>query len=349
MPRPGGGGGGGGSTSVRGTNGNDSLTVAGNQALRTTTYDGRGGVDTLDLSALTSGVSISLQNSPLRNSIVYAEREFTGNYYTFSLSEPDPSRVSGTIKNIENLVGTSHDDFLFVDSGTAAKYIDAGGGNDAIGTNGAGHGTIVGGTGSDTMLVYWSNNTLVGGTYADGVATPDGESDTFMFGGSGTILDFELGIDRLQIEAEVSAIPAILAAQWQDVTVDGGPAARLVADGQTITLVGLTAAQAATIPIQFTAFDTGTSHVLTGGPGDDTFFAFTAHGEDVVLPSGSGHDTIVYFDTATDVLVFPDGGPASWTEVEVNGETALLGIYDGGASSVTLLGLTGTDIPLLPG
>lgn len=336
--KPGGGDSGGGST-WRGGNGNDTAFVLTAEELATTTYDGRGGFDTLDMSEMTTGVTIKLNNYPGSNSILYPYREFTGIFYTMSLSEPDPTRVTGTIKNIESLAGGSGDDFLYIDS-SGAKTIDGGPGDDALGANG-GNAILIGGTGSDVMLVYWSNNILVGGTYENGVATADGESDTFIIGTSATILDFELGIDRLQIEiSDDDLIPAILATEWQD-TDDG---AMLQVDGKTVVLAGLTAAQASTIQLQFTIG--GGDAELTGGPGDDTFYAFN-DAENFILPNGSGHDTIAFFDTSEDTLVFSDGGPVSWDEVDVNGEPALLGVYNGGNSSVTLLGLTADDIASL--
>ena len=347
MPKPGnggggngGGGGGSGGSTWRGGNGADTAIVLTADQLATTTYDGRGGSDTLDMSALSTGVTISINDRAGSSSTVYPNREFTGLYHSMSLVEPD-GRLTGTIKSIENLIGGSRDDFLFIQS-SGANTINGGGGDDALGSNG-GNTTMIGGTGSDVMLVYWAGNILVGGTYADGVATPDLESDTFIFGGSGTILDFEVGIDRLQFETSPDRIPVILATDWQD-TANG---AILQVEGRTITLAGVTAAEASTIQIEFVVSQLGTDITdLSGGAGDDTFYAFS-DAEQFILANGSGHDTILFFDTAEDSLVFSDGGPALWEQVDVNGEVALRGYYDDGNSSVTLLGLTVDDISAL--
>jgi len=331
----GGGNGGEAGSAWRGGKGNDTAIVGTVEELAATTYDGRGGFDTLDMSNLETGVTIKLNSGASSQSILYPYRGFTGIYYTMSLSEPD-GRLTGTIKSIEHLIGGSGDDFLFIDS-SGPKTIDGGPGDDALGANG-GSATLIGGTGSDVMLVYGYNNILVGGTYENGVATPDGESDTFIIGTSATILDFEVGIDRLQIETNEGEVAAALNAVWQD-TPDG---AMLQAAGKTIILAGITAAEASAIELQFTIGGSGYTQ-MSGGPGDDTFYAFS-DAEDFILPNGSGHDTIIFFDTSEDSLVFPDGGPDSWSVTDVNGETALIGYYDGGNSSVTLLGLTAADI-----
>lgn len=333
----GGKGGGGGGTTWRGGNGDDIAIVGSVEELATTTYDGRGGFDTLDMSALETGVTIKINNGPGSASILYPYREFTGLFYTMSLSDPE-GKLTGTIKGIEHLIGGSGDDFLFIDS-SGPKTIDGGPGDDALGANG-GNATLIGGTGSDVMLIYGSNNVLVGGTYdhETGIATADGESDTFIIGTSATILDFEIGIDRLQIETNEGEVAAALNAVWQD-TPDG---AMLQAAGKTIILAGITAAEASAIQLQFTIGGSGYTQ-MSGGPGDDTFYAFN-DAEDFVLDNGSGHDTIIFFDTSEDSLVFPDGGPDEWSVTYVNGEAALIGFYDGGNSSVTLVGLTPDDI-----
>jgi len=44
---------------------------------------------------------------------------------------------------------------------------------------------------------------------------------------------------------------------------------------------------------------------------------------------------------AVDTIVVPDA--VTWTEVSYHGETSLLGTFDGGNSSVLLIGVTGAE------
>jgi hypothetical protein len=333
MGKPASGGGSGGGT-VKGSNANDVFHVASTAALRSTIYDGGGGSDTLDLSALTTGVTIQLPSAyPSSKSILYPDREFSGFFTDFSLAT-SAGKITGTIKNVENLIGGSGNDHLTVQQG---GFADGGAGNDLV----AGR-TVIGGMGSDYLnsLSDGATDILVGGTYAGGVATPDGQHDTFEVDGSGVILDFEIGTDSLVLPEPAGGLAALQAASWTDVTYNGQASAQLQLNGNTITLAGITAAVASTIKIGL--FMGGGANAITSGPGDDIIWPGSGASQ-LTFGSGSGNDVVTHFNIADDTLIFPDGAPATWTQVSVNGETALQGVYDNGASSVTILGLGEAD------
>ena len=75
---------------------------------------------------------------------------------------------------------------------------------------------------------------------------------------------------------------------------------------------------------------------ITGGTGNDTFVF-----GDMSTGYHDGHDVIFGF-AAGDLLAFQAGEapPVSWTLGSYNGIGSLVGVYDGGLSSITLVGVT---------
>jgi hypothetical protein len=191
---------------------------------------------------------------------------------------------------------------------------------------------------------------LIGGTYVDGVATGDDTRDEFE-AYAGTILDFEVGVDSLYIDAS-SPSGWTTSATWTNVSTSYGDGAQLIlAADRTITLVGVTADQMNAIPNGYVFLANGKT--VTSGAGDDFIFdTVSATTVDrYVFPSGSGDDELDGFDLAFDTLVFANA--PVFTQMDYHGEAALLATYDGGASSVLLIGLSSTDqanlhIELLP-
>jgi len=332
MGKPGGSSGGG---NFKGTSGNDTFHVASLTELKTSTYDGAGGIDTLDLSALTSGISIGLTSEMTfrtGKSVLWPDQAFSGFYTDYSLVNA-PGKISGSINNIERVIGTSGNDQI----GLANNgYADGGPGNDYISG-----GTVVGGLGADYVNGTGPSELLVGGTYVNGVATADHSQDWFEIdGSSGVILDFEVGVDKLVLGAG----PSLQGAVWQATTYNGVASSMLTANGQTVTLVGITPDVANSVEIGF--FLGGGVATLTSGPGDDIMWPSSGTSQ-LVFGPGSGNDMVTHFNVSDDHLIFTGDAPTSWANVSVNGEAAIEGIYDGGASSVTILGLTTADVPHL--
>jgi hypothetical protein len=250
-----------------------------------------------------------------------------------------------SIKNFEKIVGTDFGDYFDLAGGTVARVVDGGAGDDAIhmgsstGTN-----TAIGGTGSDQLSGSRNGDLLVGGTYDGNVIQLDGTPDDFTMY-SGTILDFEVGIDRLYIDA--GNLPGqTTSAIWVDVTTSYGSGARLtIAADRVITVIGVTAQTMNNSENGYVRFIQGGD--LTSGAGDDMILetATTVSVDRFIFPAGSGDDYLVGFDRQYDTLVFEDA--PSWSMVDHHGEQTLLATYDDGESSVLLVGLTLDDVPAL--
>jgi hypothetical protein len=191
---------------------------------------------------------------------------------------------------------------------------------------------------------------LIGGTYVDGVATGDDTRDEFE-AYAGTILDFEVGVDSLYIDAS-SPSGWTTSATWTNGSTRYGDGAQLIlAADRIITLVGVTADEMNAIPKGYVFLGNGKS--VTSGSGDDFIFDTVSDVtvESYIFPSGSGDDELAGFDVQFDTLVFAN--TPTFTQVDYHGEAALLATYDGGTSSVLLIGLTSADqanlqIELLP-
>ena len=329
MGKPGGSSGGG---NFKGTSGNDTFHVGSLTELKSSSYDGAGGIDTLDLSALTSGITLNLSAEMTyrtSKSVLWPDHAFSGFYTDTSASlTGDTDKISGSINNIERVIGTSGNDQIAMGN---TGFADGGAGNDYV----AG-GTVVGGAGADYVSGTGPSEILVGGTYANGVATGDQTTDWFEIdGSSGVILDFEIGIDKLVLPHVSSNPDGIPNATWQATIYNGVASSVLTVNGQTITLAGITPDIANTIKIG--QFFCNSHAAITRGPGDDIIWPSSGPSQ-LIFGSGSGNDIVTHFNIADDQLVFGSDAPTTWTDVQVNGENAIQGFYDNGASSVTILG-----------
>ena len=325
-----------------GTSGDDIKVVASLTELKNTSYNAGAGYDTLDLSALTTGISLQISattqgNRLVPHSVLWADSPFHGSWWSWDASSQIGAKVTESILNFENVIGTSGNDHM--SSGfpvTVNCTLDGGAGDDAL----SGGRTEIGGLGSDQLMGGISNDLFIGGTFDGAHATPDGTTDEFFLTG-GVVLDFEVGIDRLYIETSNYTLSS-----WVDVTTPYGPAAQIhlmqANDDRIITLVGVSASTMNALPI---GFDTVSGAQNTSGPGDDFFYDKYATASTYTFGTGSGHDTIVGFDVNLDKLVLPDAYVAANTTY--HGDAALLLTFDGGQSSVLLDGLTTADLPSL--
>lgn len=334
MGKPGGSSGGG---NFKGTSGNDTFVVQSLAELKSSTYDGAGGVDTLDLHLLTSGLTLNLSSEMVyktSKSALWADHAFSG-FYTDSSNSlvADSNKISGSINNIERVIGTSGNDQIALASN---GFADGGAGNDYL----AG-GFLVGGLGNDYVNGTGSSQVLVGGTYVNGVATGDHATDWFELGGTGVVLDFEVGIDELVFGGNSTGDPSALNnATWQATTYNGVASSILTLDGNSVILAGITPDVASTIKVGQFQFQSST---IRSGFGDDVIWPSSGPSQ-LVFGSGSGNDIVTHFNIGDDHLIFTAGAPTSWTNVSVNGEQAIQGFYDNGGSSVTILGLTTADV-----
>ncbi|MGB6231200.1 MAG: hypothetical protein WBF53_13850 [Litorimonas sp.] len=120
----------------------------------------------------------------------------------------DDRMVGGPAKNVVN--GKSGDDFIDGKGGRDALFggsgddvVKGGDGNDVL-TGNSGDDKVVGGKGNDVVIGGTGDDTLIGGKGDDDLIGGEGE-DTFVFKGGrigdDTVHDFELGVDKLKINA----------------------------------------------------------------------------------------------------------------------------------------------------
>jgi Ca2+-binding RTX toxin-like protein len=322
---------------VKGTRGDDpNIVIPGNAALTSVVIDGLAGSDTLNLSNYASGVTVLLEGGFAKASSTVSEKDFTGLWNNFTLA--GSTTAKGTVKSIENLVGTDFNDFLFINIHTTAKFIDGGAGNDVVNSLG-GNATLVGGTGSDWLVGYWQNVTLIGGTWNGTLATPDGETDYFYSGSQcPVILDFEVGIDQLICEFSTGTLADWLAGTW---VASGTSGSTLMVGGVAeVTLANVGPLLAETIEIGYAVLPI--NGTIQGASGNDLLFVGGVSPTRIILGTDNGDDAAIGFDILSDVLVFEDGIVPIWSDTMVNGAPALLGTWADG--SITLQGLSTADV-----
>ena len=326
---------------VRGTKGDDpNLTIPSGALITQVTVDGGTGLDTLNLSNYTvGGVTIGL-NSGAKVVSYVTPKAFTGLFPDYVIK--DSSTVSGTIKNVESLVGTDFNDALTITVQSVNKLLDGGAGNDRLVINGGGTNLVIGGLGSD-WLGSSGAPTYVGGTYANGVATRDSEADYFLCSAPVTILDFEVGIDRLIIHEDNAAMLAFLTGSSWAAYGDSGSALMLNGVAEVV-LPDVPLSLARTIELGFTLFADASGRI-EGSSGDDILWSGQTGTAYYVFGADSGNDIAAAFDILSDVLVFEDGIAPVWSDTLVNGAQALLGTWADG--SVTIQGLSTADVPNL--
>lgn len=174
---------------LRGWYGNDTLIGGdGNDALRSgygiDSLNGGEGVDTADFQERESGVFVNL----LQNS--------------YTTTAENGSLASGSIFNIERVVGTDHADAIAGDTENNQLY--GRDGNDIL-WGGDGDDVLTGGNGDDILRGSFGDDILTGGVGID-LLSGGANADTFVFeslnGSRDAILDFVSGEgDRIQVSA----------------------------------------------------------------------------------------------------------------------------------------------------
>ena len=338
--KPGGGGGSSGS-SVVGTDGDDLLSLPDGASLLTTTVDGRRGNDTLDLSDYESdGVYVAVEYGFAKAKSLVGDQPFTGLFGNYSLA--GAQTLSGSLRNIENIIGTAGNDYLFVHTLSGhAKLIDGGPGNDVVNSLG-GSATLIGGTGNDWIVSYWENNLLYGGEEGSTPDYSDGARDVFYLGSAPTIADFELLADHLLVEFGPPTTAADVYAPGAAVWMAEGTGSTLYINGvREVTLANVSLADAQ--GIAFGLVLSPVNNEVSGGPGDDMLYA-GGHTTvtRVLVGADSGDDIIINFTLSLDTLEFAAGLDPVWTNSIVNGAAALVATFAGG--SLTFQGLSTDDV-----
>lgn len=161
---------------IKGNAGNDTFVIAAAADGRDS-YDGGDGIDTIDFSAFTTAVNLTLK-------------------------EGATTYATDTIENVENVIGGSAADKLTGNS--LANLLTGNAGDDTL-KGMAGDDTLAGGDGNDTLDGGADNDVLVGGSGADGLTGGNGDdqlqggldNDTLSGGAGNDILAGGEGSDIL--------------------------------------------------------------------------------------------------------------------------------------------------------
>ena len=165
--------------------------------------------------------------------------------YTVDVAYTDSggAEQTETLPDVENLIGSAHDDILAGDR--RDNDLDGGAGNDTLyGGPGGGDDVMAGGHGNDRLFGGQGDDTLIGGPGDDSLSGGPG-NDVFVFGpgdGADTVTDFSSGTDKLDLTVfEVESVDDVSMAAGDDgVTIDLADI-----DGGTILLADLTTLPAA--------------------------------------------------------------------------------------------------------
>ncbi|MBS1303783.1 Hint domain-containing protein [Loktanella sp. SALINAS62] len=287
--------------------------------------------DTLDGSALTTGVTVTM-SGPEAGTL-------SDGTDTLSFAE------------MESVLTGAGDDTIIGSTGN--DTIDTGAGNDTIST-GAGDDSIDAGAGADTVNAGAGNDTIALGAddnAVDIVQLNDGSGNDEVFEFEGPI-DNGDGTFTSQDLLDVSDLsgPDGLPVNTNDVTVtdQGGSALLTFANGESVLLVGVTAAELSSpfalaaigIPlpdgtVSGTAGDDIIDAAYTGDPDGDR-----VDGDDAILSGDTANDDLIVAGAGNDVVLAGDGNDEIYGG---DGNDSLVG----GAGNDTVFGDAGDDVLVL--
>ena len=304
--------GGSGNDIVQGDDGDDQL-IAGDGADQ---YEGGTGVDTLDYSTQTSANSVNLMlDGP--------------NAATATVA----GDVNDTVRDIENVIGTSGSDTLTGDAN--ANILDGGVGSDVL-SGGAGADTLLGGDGNDTLDGGDHDDVLEGAAGADTLIASAG-SDTIDGGSGFDKVDFSTlagltgmpGV-TLALNGATSAtaavsgdidtivnVEAITGSSGDDI-LSGDSSVNIISGGLGDDILsGGAASDVLSGDAGDDRLDGGVGNdIMDGGTGDDWLFAST--GVDTI-DGGDGNDTLDYSTLGSGTAVSLILNGASQVNVAVTG------------------------------
>ena len=197
---------------------------------------GGAGLDTASWAGSSEAVTVRLHSLAAKG----GDAEGDTFPYTVDVAYTDAYGVAQTdsLPDVENLIGSAHDDILAGDR--RDNVIDGGAGNDTLyGGPGGGDDDMSGGRGNDRLFGGQGADTLIGGPGNDRLAGGPGD-DVFVFGpgdGADTVTDFSSGTDRIDLTAfDIESIEAFAMTAGDDgVTLD-----LTGIDGGTVLLADLT-------------------------------------------------------------------------------------------------------------
>ena len=121
-----------------GTSGDDTKAVTSLTDLKNTVYDAGAGYDTLDLSALTTGLSLQISATTQGNKLVphsslWADSPLHGSVWSWDQFSQVGAKITESVLNFERVIGTSGNDYISSAwPVTINTTIDGGPGDDAL-------------------------------------------------------------------------------------------------------------------------------------------------------------------------------------------------------------------------
>ena len=160
----------------------------------TDVFMGGDGIDTLDFSS--ASASVYAYTDPNEGYVPNP----TPQPLQFTLFDPyDPYQTTGSADEIERLIGSDYQDFLFA-NGTEITFLDGGAGDDGI-IGSENNDTVLGGLGNDSIGGLYGDDTITGGDGADQFYVDrELESGTAIGHGHDVITDFDPATDAFYFE-----------------------------------------------------------------------------------------------------------------------------------------------------
>ncbi|HBJ34448.1 MAG TPA: hypothetical protein DDZ51_06725, partial [Planctomycetaceae bacterium] len=290
------------SRQVLGTAGNDTF-IAGSDA---EAFIGKEGNDTVDYSRSAEGVTVKLDDTDQHGP--YANQKAGG---------LTGDAAGDTYTNIENVIGSSNDDYIYGAAGGTQAWL--GDGNDVFDNSQladrVGVDIIDGGAGDDTIWTGHGDDTLIGGSGNDRLFGEDG-NDTLIGGSGNDFIDGGAGYDVAVFSGNRVDYDIIRNADGSTTVID-----RSTADGtdRIINVEALKFADQTLVDEQgawtlrgATGNDnlvgTRAADTIDGGLGDDNI---SGGGGNDVLRGGGGADTISGGDGDDTIIASSDASDAS--------------------------------------
>ena len=203
------------------------------------TFDGGTGNDTADFSGATAGVFVDIYGASM------VDDDFTMTVHPAGQLQTDGwgDYVTGTISNVENLVGSSHSDLLWgnqlanaISGGDGVDYLSGRGGDDRL-SGGAGNDYLSGGAGTDELTGNSGADTFL---FTCGPAATSSGPDAWE-----VVLDFTPGEDVLVFQWSTNDL------NWQEIDYQGQASIYSSYDNglSMVILVGVTMAELADVDI----------------------------------------------------------------------------------------------------
>ena len=322
--------GGAGADSLEGGDDADTFILAdgfGNDTIR----GGSGGDDNdvLDLSALTSGVTVT----------------YTG-YESGTVTDGTDTL---NFEDIERILLGDQSDVVDGSGGTSGIHVDGGGGNDTMSGHDGTNDTLIGGAGNDDIRGWWGDDSLVGGQ-GDDILRGDSGNDTLEGGAGADTVGSWTGAASLDGGDDADTFRAFNSGggSFNGVTVTGGEGGN---DDDVLDLSALSGP----VTVTYTGEEAGTvtdgtdtltfseiERLILSDDSDSVDASITTTGVEIeagggadTITGGSGDDT-VYGEDGNDSLDLGDGN--DFAQGDGGNDT-----IDGGDGNDTLRGSGGDD------